>query len=47
MTGARRYIPVLSTATLVAAIMAFMLGGLVVSVADQLDVGGGDHSPSS
>ncbi|MDX1882570.1 protein of unknown function [Mycolicibacterium rutilum] len=35
-TGARRYIPAFSTATLVAAITAFMLGGLVVSLADQL-----------
>jgi hypothetical protein len=32
-TGARRFIPDLSTATLVAAIVAFMLGGLVVSLA--------------
>lgn len=36
-SGARRYIPELGTATLVAAITAFMLGGLVVSVADELD----------
>jgi len=35
--GARRFIPDLGTATLVAAIVAFMLGGLVVSVADRLD----------
>jgi hypothetical protein len=35
-TGARRFIPALSTATLVAAITAFMLGGLVVSIADQV-----------
>lgn len=35
-TGARRFIPDLSTATLVAAITAFMLGGLVVSIADDL-----------
>jgi hypothetical protein len=35
-TGARRYIPALATSTLVAAIAAFMLGGLVVSVADEL-----------
>ena len=34
--GARRFIPALTTATLVAAITAFMLGGLVVSVADDL-----------
>ncbi len=36
VTGARRFIPALSTATLIAAITAFMLGGLVVSAADQL-----------
>jgi preprotein translocase subunit SecG len=47
VTGARRFIPTLATSTLVAAIVAFMLGGLVVSIADQLgdspdDVGGGD-----
>jgi hypothetical protein len=35
-TGARRLIPDLATSTLVAAITAFMLGGLVVSVADDL-----------
>lgn len=35
-TGARRYIPSLRTSTIVAAIIAFMLGGLVVSVADEL-----------
>ncbi|VEG58529.1 Uncharacterised protein [Mycolicibacterium aurum] len=34
--GMRRYIPSLSTATLIAAVGAFMLGGLVVSIADQL-----------
>jgi preprotein translocase subunit SecG len=34
--GARRFIPSLSTATLIAAITAFMLGGLVVSIADGL-----------
>ena len=32
-TGARRYIPSLSTSTLVAAIAAFLLGGLLVSAA--------------
>ncbi|MCX8559937.1 DUF4396 domain-containing protein [Mycolicibacterium mucogenicum] len=36
VTGARRFIPSLSTPTLTAAITAFMLGGLVVAVADQL-----------
>jgi hypothetical protein len=35
-TGARRFIPALATSTLVAAIVAFMLGGLVVSIADDL-----------
>jgi Domain of unknown function (DUF4396) len=35
-TGARRFIPALSTSTLVAAIAAFLLGGLVVAVADEL-----------
>lgn len=34
--GARRFIPALTTATLVAAIAAFMVGGLVVSIADDL-----------
>ena len=34
--GARRFIPDLATPVLVAAITAFMLGGLVVSVADDL-----------
>lgn len=34
--GWRRFIPALSTGVLVAAITAFMLGGLVVSVADQV-----------
>ena len=36
--GARRFIPELATSTLVASITAFMLGGLVVSVADDLGV---------
>ena len=50
--GARRFIPTLATSTLVAAIVAFMLGGLVVSVADELgddpdDVGGGGHAQTS
>jgi uncharacterized protein DUF4396 len=35
-SGARRYIPSLSTGALIAAIVAFMLGGLVVSIADGL-----------
>ena len=41
--GWRRYIPSLSTGALVAAIAAFMLGGLVVSIADGLD-GGSAHA---
>jgi len=35
-TGARRFIPHFATSTLVAAVAAFMLGGLVVSLADLL-----------
>jgi Domain of unknown function (DUF4396) len=35
-SGVRRYIPSLSTGALIAAITAFMLGGLVVSIADGL-----------
>ena len=35
--GARRFIPALATSTLVATIVAFMLGGLVVSIADELE----------
>jgi hypothetical protein len=35
-SGARRFIPALATSTLVASITAFMLGGLLVSVADDL-----------
>jgi len=37
VSGARRLIPTLSTATLAAAIAAFMLGGLAVAVAAELD----------
>ena len=37
VTGARRFIPTLATATLVAAIGAFMLGGLAVAVAAEFD----------
>ena len=52
-TGARRFIPSQATSTLVGVIVAFMLGGLVVSVADELgedsdDAGtGGGHAQSS
>lgn len=35
-SGGRRYIPSLSTGAVIAAITAFMLGGLVVSIADGL-----------
>jgi preprotein translocase subunit SecG len=44
VTGARRFIPSFATSTLVAVIVAFMLGGLVVSIADEL---GDDEPPSS
>lgn len=49
-TGLRRFIPALPTPVLVATIAAFMVGGLVVSVADGLgagdseDSGGGGHA---
>lgn len=48
-TGARRYIPNLSSTTLAAVIVAFMLGGLVVSIADEIGDGdaGGSHATSS
>ncbi len=36
VTGARRYIPGLSSTTLAAVIVAFMVGGLVVSVAAEM-----------
>jgi hypothetical protein len=42
-TGARRYIPTLATPTLVAAIGAFMVGGLVVSLAADLGDRQGDE----
>jgi uncharacterized protein DUF4396 len=38
-TGLARFIPVLSSSTLVAVIIAFMLGGLIVSIADELSRG--------
>jgi len=45
-TGARRFIPSFSTGALVATIAAFMLGGLVVSIADELqsDDGSAPHA---
>ncbi|HEY9265968.1 MAG TPA: hypothetical protein VIQ11_15330, partial [Mycobacterium sp.] len=36
VSGPRRFIPSLSTGALVAAITAFMIGGLVVSLAGEL-----------
>jgi preprotein translocase subunit SecG len=45
VVGVRRFIPSLSTPTLAGAITAFMLGGLVVAVADQL--GSSDTAPHS
>ena len=53
VTGARRYIPSFATSTLVGIIVAFMLGGLVVSFADELgnddegSTGGGGHAQPS
>jgi hypothetical protein len=46
VTGARRFIPSIATSTLVAALVAFVLGGLVVSIADEVgsDSSGGDHA---
>jgi preprotein translocase subunit SecG len=35
-TGARRFIPSFTTGALVAVIVAFILGGLVVAIADEL-----------
>jgi hypothetical protein len=45
-TGARRFIPNFGTGALVGIIIAFMLGGLVVSIADELksDKDSGSHS---
>ncbi len=46
--GARRLIPALATSTLVAAITAFMLGGLLVSAADDLGASTStDHAAGS
>jgi hypothetical protein len=41
LTGFRRHLPSIGTGALVATLVAFMLGGLVVSVADELDDTGG------
>ncbi len=45
--GARRLIPSFATSTLVAALVAFMIGGLVVSIADELGNTASDEHPSS
>ncbi|MDN4162966.1 DUF4396 domain-containing protein [Nocardioides abyssi] len=49
-TGYRRFIPDVATSTVVAAIAAFLLGGLVVSAADTLGTetseGGGHAAPT-
>lgn len=44
VVGRRRWIPDPPTSTLVAVIAAFILGGLVVSVADELGAGEGAHA---
>ncbi|NYE73576.1 DUF4396 domain-containing protein [Microlunatus parietis] len=41
--GARRFIPSFRTGALVAVLVAFMLGGLIVSIADEFG-GSGDHA---
>lgn len=46
-TGARRLIPALPTGALVAVIVAFMLGGLVVSVADVVEGGSTAGGPAA
>ncbi|MCV7415879.1 DUF4396 domain-containing protein [Mycolicibacterium litorale] len=45
-SGARRFIPSFSTGTLVAAIAAFIIGGLVVSIAADMEDPGG-HAQSA
>lgn len=42
--GARRFIPSLPTTTLVAVLAAFMIGGLTVSIADDLSKNDSSHS---
>jgi hypothetical protein len=44
LTGARRLIPSFSTGALIATIVAFMVGGLVVSIADELESDGDSHA---
>lgn len=43
-TGARRFIPSFSTPALAAVIAAFMFGGLIVSIADELGADSGGHA---
>jgi hypothetical protein len=45
VTGARRYIPNLSSTTLAAVIVAFMLGGLVVSIAADMSADEPEQTP--
>jgi hypothetical protein len=49
VTGPRRFIPEFSTGALIASIAAFMLGGLVVSIADEMSDpdSGSVHSESA
>lgn len=47
VTGLRRYIPVLSSTTLAAVIVAFMVGGLTVAVADELGADEVESAPST
>lgn len=44
-TGARRYLPSFATSTLVAVLVAFLLGGLLVSVSAELGDDEGDSVP--
>lgn len=46
VTGARRFIPTFRTGTLVAVIVAFMLGGLTVSIAAELSEPAAEQTPS-
>ncbi len=46
-SGVRRLIPSFSTGALVATIVAFMIGGLVVSIADELKSDGGSDAHRS
>lgn len=46
-TGARRFIPSIGTGALAAAIAAFMLGGLVVSIAAEVEDAGSAHASAA